>query len=201
MKETTRITSSITIKVKTDQQADVLNIEGEEFADELGVALRLLWIRVHGGNVRGTGKLLPHHLAEFLESHKGLRKSVKFVMKFGKTEDELNTKYFLSPGYAACMHYLMENADGVDKGKGTEFWTKLITQDDSKGEQTRLLRNRLMKSKADREAKLTRDALVNLCIQAFNNYIDNPTSTLRVGPHDKPCLGGIDWSEVDEDTE
>jgi hypothetical protein len=177
--------------------ADVLATEGEDHSKELGVAIRLLWIRVHGGKVRGTGKLLPHKLAEFLNEFKGLRNSVAWILKLGKGEDEIPVKSLLSPGYAAALHYLMCNAEGGSKEIADKFWNNAIQREGDKDSAPCRLHVKLLKQK-DAEAKWNRDTLVNYCVSAFNRFVDKEKGNWTVGRDEYPHLGGYDGCMVED---
>jgi hypothetical protein len=180
--------------------ADVFAIEGIEFPKEMSYAARLLWIRYNGKRVAGAGRLSPYALDEFAKEHPGLKKSCKYIMEFGTDEDSLPCKELMSPGYATALHYLMVNADDVKDGQADEFWRLVIEQEGEKNTAPFHLVKKIKKADSDKEYKLSRDALVDLTIHAFNQWCDGVTGTMKqvlnLEAGDRPELGGYDGAGV-----
>ena len=189
---------------KTRSAEDVLGIDGEEYAKELAVAIRLVWIRIYGKKVSGAGQKSPYELKKLLEDHKSLRQSVKFVMSFGqnkKDESSFPCKSTMSPGYAAAFHYLMLNCEEskTDKkkvvSKVNQFWEEVINHDGEKNSGSWRLWRKLEQIKNDPNSKITRDALVDMIVQGFNRFWENDkTKFTDYNSSDRYFLNGLDAS-------
>ena len=193
---------------KTRSNEDVFGMAQLENPKELAVASRLLWIRVNGKRVSGAGKLSPYALIEFSKDYKLLSRSLKFIMNFGreKNEDDRGNycKSFLSEGYAAALHYLMVNADGIKgdaKKLADQFWDLLINPEKKSPLAPCVLHRKLVQVKNDPEKKMTRDGLVDNVIEAFNRFVDKKTGPFRLSREDRPQLGGYDGSQAPNDEE
>ena len=191
---------------KNRSLADVLEIDNVDNARDYANALRLLWLRVHGRTVRGGGKLSPYQLKDFGQEYKGMSKSSKFIASFGETEDSLPCRETMSPGYAIALHYLMENAEGVENGTADQFWTVLIEQEDHpngeiKWKDSPMYKlSRYFKRIRNQEgARLERDAIVDLTVSAFNAFAEGTSWTARWNKDDRETLGGYDGSQVEYD--
>ena len=118
---------------------DAFSIEGKDYPAVLEVAVRLHWIRINGGRVKGTGKLRIAEMQDHLKKHPELETSVRFIM------EELSTPVKVmgvTPGYAAALYacqindmvrsnYDMDDADYEQMAK--EFWMQVGTYQVLKG--------------------------------------------------------------------
>jgi hypothetical protein len=186
---------------KARSTADVLGIENINFPDEMSIAGRLLWIRTHGKRVNGAPRTPPYLIMEFIKQpkFKALKKSVEFIMEFGKGEDSLPCRELMSPGYAACLHFLMTTDEELKEGAADKFWTQVIDQDAEKGSPEYKLYRYIKKVKGDPNLKMDRDGLVNLIINAFNMSTDSETGSIIPHKGDHHVLGGLDCCFVDEE--
>lgn len=195
---------------KNRSTSDVFGIDGIDFPKETAIAARLLWIRAHGKRIAGAGKVSAYVLKEFMKEFKGFEKSVAFIMNFGKEEDSLPCKDLISCGYAIALHYLMCNADVGDlkaKELADKFWTLLIEREGPKGSFPHKLVTKFIKIANDPDTKMTRDAMVDNVIFAFNCWVDydvlkagNPPK-FAVDKGDKPTLAGYDGCYTEEEVE
>ena len=186
---------------KNRTTADVLAIDEVDYHEEIAIALRLLWIRMNGKKVAGANKLSPYELRNFGQDHmEGLNKSAQFIMEFGKSEDSLPAKGFMSPGYIIAFHYLMVNAvDGTTTSANT-FWEAVIENEADKTSPMYKLYKKFNKVRMTQDMKLSRDEMVLYCIQGMYSYLYEENVSWNKPTKDL-FLGGLDGSLVPEGDE
>ena len=193
---------------KNRSNGDVFAMANLANPKQLAVAARLLWIRVNGKRIAGAGKLSPYALKEFVTEYKGLSKSLDYVMSFGREAKEEDRgdfcKSVIPDAYAAALHFLMVNADGVKgdaKKKADAFFDLLINPEPKSPLAPCKLRQKFNAVRNDPEKSMNRDAKVDYMIAAFNNFCDGVKGPIKVAKGERPQLGGYDGSQGPENLE
>lgn len=178
---------------------DVLALMGEEAAQVLAGAVRLVWILSTSKTVQSAGGLRVQVAEDILSQNEQLRESVEYMTAKSDEEaeecgyDRLFTKAYLSPAYAAGLHYLMSDQDAAtgeweeDKRfkdttlgswcRADQFWREVTTGfKDTEGKKgitkddvTYRLRQWLIKNRSA-EKKANRDYLVRVICKAWSLY-------------------------------
>lgn len=176
--------------------ADGFHADNLDNDKELAVAVRLVWIRVNGQNVAGSGKLPTARALKVLNEHPDISDSTKFIVDLDK-EQSGGVTQLGSLGYFAALHYLMSNSK-VEKPKTTanEFFKQMADYDDLDKESAAMrLRVALQKNKSPKTVrKLDRDGLVALIINAWLLYVGGAKleAPLKVQAGERPIIGGLD---------
>ena len=187
-------------KIRSNE--DVFEMSNLENPKELAIATRLLWIRVNGKRVTGAGKVSPYALKEFFEQYKGLSKSLTYILTFGREKNEEDRgdfcKSVMSEGYASALHFLCVHAEGSSKKLADDFFDLLINPEKKSQLAPCVLRRKFNQVRNNPEVKMSRDAIVDYTIAAFNNYCDKIKGPVKVAKGERPQLGGYDNSHGPE---
>lgn len=184
--------------------ADAFYVDKLDNNKELAVAVRLVWIRLNRGDVRGSKQLRTKQSLKILNEHADLTKSIKFIVDLDEQQDR-GLSQLLSLGYAGALHYFM-SASNVEKPKTTanEFWENVADYEVLKdGSAPVKLRVALQKNRKPTNAnKLDRDSLVALVIKAWLAYVNGEkVDRLSVQKGERPIIGGLDLEPEDEPEE
>ena len=186
---------------------DAFAIEGREYPEVLEVAVRLHWIRCQGKQIKGTGKLRIAEMQDHLDEYPEIQTAVNFVMENLQTPVKVMG---VTPGYASALYALMiATHDDYDLDQieyetvVQEFWQKFVDDDvDSplrSSDAPRIVRKYILKQNSSTETKLTRDAIVDLLISAWNAFILDETvkgiSQIKPPVGIRPYIGTIDEIE------
>ena len=146
---------------------------------------------------------MQDHLDEYPE----IQTAVNFVMENLQTPVKVMG---VTPGYASALYALMiATHDDYDLDQieyetvVQEFWQKFVDDDvDSplrSSDAPRIVRKYILKQNSSTETKLTRDAIVDLLISAWNAFILDETvkgiSQIKPPVGIRPYIGTIDEIE------
>jgi hypothetical protein len=175
---------------------DVSDAESKKLHKELAVAARLLWTRINGKTVKGSGVFLHHELKAFVDDNTGLVEAVKTIRELdnGDAHDRLICN-FLSIGYASGLLQLMISAN---EDKAMEFWTLFAAGALENSHPIARFKSYLLDSRT--EGTVDRDHVVNAAIKAWNFFIAGTESVTK--PAIKPKKDERPWikDSVDADT-
>jgi len=203
----------------------------KKVSNMLAGATRLAWLRSGGLNVSDAPAFLHSEALDFIETHTTLHEDVLFVFNEdgGSGVDGRKISFYISPGYAAALCYLMgaaktspeayETEGSIDtslQSKAQEFWTLFaLGAGLEKKNPILVLRNLL--PKIDASGAMGRDEIVSSVIKAWNLWIDGKEATVKdvrvkktkneAGKMilaEEPRIGGLDVERlppVDDDEE
>jgi hypothetical protein len=189
---------------------DAFSIEGREYPAVLEVAVRLHWIRVNGKRVKGTGKLRIAEMQDHLKQYPEIETAVQFIMEELATPVKVMG---MTPGYASALYavqlgtrddYDMDESDYEQMAK--EFWKKFVDDDVDhpicSSDAPRIVRKYILKQNSNTETKLTRDALVDLLVSAWNAFASDEEvkgiSSIKPMAGTRPEMGTLDSLEGEE---
>jgi hypothetical protein len=196
---------------KTRTGADVLarrHLFGDENSDaqnkkmhkELAVASRLLWTRINGKTVAGSGVFAHHELKTFVDEHAQLIDCVRFIRDsdYGESNDRLVANY-ISIGFASGLLALMQS---VDEEKGEEFWTLFAAGALSADHPISRYKQFLLDMR--NAGTVDRDHQVNAAIKAFKLFLagEEKTTKTKIKPkkNERPFLPeGLDRAPMTAD--
>ena len=187
-------------------------------AKELGVALRLVWLRTGGGMVSDAPKF-PHTKAmEFLKKHPKLQEALETLYGEEAPAEGKTIKQYLSLGYAAGLMYLMATSKTKEGGevdfrlwdKAEKFWITFASGvAETSGDLFNVLRSKLLDISTTAQG---RDERCGTVIKAWELWLagtkeakkadltvkkrknDNGKTALA----EEPRLGGLDVSIIPE---
>ena len=190
---------------------DAFAIEGRTYPEVLEVAVRLHWIRCQRKRIKGTGKLRIAEMKDHLFNYPEIQTAVDSIME----ELETPVKVVgLSSGYAAALQALMmasyEEYDmerEVYESVVKEFWKKFVDDDVEtplrSSDSPRIVRKHIQKINSDPDVKLSRDALVDLMICAWNVFIMDREvkniTAIKPPKGTRPWIGEIDQTDEEEE--
>jgi len=102
----------------------------KKYCSTLAVALRLVWLRAKGKFVSDAPHFPHYEACQFLLENMGIEKSVINIHELANNYGTGSLTQYLSFGYAAGMHYMMNNTEiPMYANLGDWFFRKLITDD------------------------------------------------------------------------
>jgi len=181
-------------------------------SNTLANAARLVWLRCGGQKVSDAPQFPHSEMLDFLNDNERLIKSVEYV--YSEDEgSERKIRSFLSLGVASALHYLFSYAkwDEEENSEEPELWEKaceFINKFGSgigltKGDPILILRNYLTRNQAS-DTPLTRDALLGVCIKAWNAWVDDEkllAPNIKLKKDEEPRIGGLDVLNEDDEYE
>jgi hypothetical protein len=157
-----------------------------KLSKELAVAVRLVWLRLQGGQVARGANLYHPEAISFLESHPLLHDCVRHVYTEdgGAGKDGKKISDYLSLGYAAGLMYLaafsktdrgaveekkvsLEKKPSGEWAKAEKFWTLFAQDLHSEDNPVKGLHKLLEKNRTALEGKYSRDTLCTLVTRAW----------------------------------
>lgn len=172
-----------------------------DYANEVAIALRLVWLRIGGKKVSGGGKFDPVQAIRFHKQHEAISESVAFVMDVNK-ENEGILRRCMSLGYLAGLHYLFRSSGATGADTKADKFIRLLALDE-KLTAVPVITNlhKILTGERKKEAKLSRDGKVGLIVKAWLAYVSNETVKLTISKDEFPRIGGLDEAPVEDGEE